>query len=48
MRLRKEYEVKQIAPAHCTGHLAFKLLREAYGDDYRFFGLGKKLELNDE
>jgi len=32
--------VKQVAPSHCSGHLAFHILRETYGDDYRFFGLG--------
>ena len=47
-RLREEHDVAQVAPAHCTGHLAFKLLREAYGDDYRFFGLGQKIALSDE
>ncbi len=46
-RLREEHAVAQVAPAHCTGHLAFKLLREAYGDDYRFFGLGQKIALTD-
>ncbi len=47
-RLQEEHDVAQVAPAHCTGHLAFKLLREAYGDDYRFFGLGQKIALTDE
>jgi len=47
-RLREEHDVAQVAPAHCTGHLAFKLLRDAYGDDYRFFGLGQKIALPDE
>jgi 7,8-dihydropterin-6-yl-methyl-4-(beta-D-ribofuranosyl)aminobenzene 5'-phosphate synthase len=47
-RLREEHGVAQVAPAHCTGHLAFKLLKEAYGDDYRFFGLGQKIALTDE
>jgi 7,8-dihydropterin-6-yl-methyl-4-(beta-D-ribofuranosyl)aminobenzene 5'-phosphate synthase len=47
-RLREEHHVAQVAPAHCTGHLAFKLLRDAYGDDYRFFGLGQKITLSDE
>lgn len=44
-RLRREHEVAQVAPSHCTGHLAFKLLRDAYGDDYRFFGLGQRIKL---
>jgi 7,8-dihydropterin-6-yl-methyl-4-(beta-D-ribofuranosyl)aminobenzene 5'-phosphate synthase len=39
----KKLGVKQVAPAHCTGHLAFKLLRDAYAKDYLFFGLGEKL-----
>ncbi len=47
-RLREEHGVAQVAPAHCTGHLAFKLLREAFGEDYRFFGLGQKIALTDE
>ena len=47
-RLREEHQVAQVAPAHCTGHLAFKLLREAYGDDYRFFGLGQRIALSDQ
>jgi 7,8-dihydropterin-6-yl-methyl-4-(beta-D-ribofuranosyl)aminobenzene 5'-phosphate synthase len=39
--------VAQVAPAHCTGHLAFKLLRDAFGGDYRFFGLGQTISLTD-
>ncbi len=39
-RLREKHMVRQVAPAHCSGHLAFIVLREIYGDDYRFFGLG--------
>ena len=47
-RLREEHDVAQVAPAHCTGHLAFKLMRDAYGEDYRFFGLGQRIALTDE
>lgn len=42
-RLKDELGVRQVAPAHCTGHLAFKLLARAYGDQYRFAGLGEVL-----
>lgn len=38
--LKKELNVHKVAPAHCTGHLAFKLLHDAYGKDYLFAGLG--------
>ena len=37
--------VREVAPAHCTGHLAFKRLRLAYGKRYRFFGLGERIRL---
>jgi 7,8-dihydropterin-6-yl-methyl-4-(beta-D-ribofuranosyl)aminobenzene 5'-phosphate synthase len=42
-RLKTILHVERVAPAHCTGHLAFKILREVYGDDYQFFGLGSEL-----
>ncbi len=42
-RLKKELGVDIVAPAHCTGHLAFKVLRDTYGKDYWFFGLGSRL-----
>lgn len=44
-RVKETYGFKKIAPGHCTGHLAFKLLRDAYGPDYLLAGLGSKLEL---
>lgn len=42
-QLKNEFEVKQVAPAHCTGHLAFKILRDTYGENYLFAGLGETL-----
>lgn len=44
-RMRENYGIKKIAPGHCTGHLAFKLLRDTYGADYVLAGLGSKIEL---
>ncbi len=44
-RLQNEYGVESVAPAHCTGHLAFAIFREAFGDRYRFFGLGEEIKL---
>jgi len=43
-RIRETYGFKKVAPGHCTGHLGFKLLRDAYGADYVLAGLGSKLE----
>lgn len=44
-RLRDQYGIEEVAPAHCTGHLAFAILRSAFGDRYRFFGLGASVEV---
>jgi 7,8-dihydropterin-6-yl-methyl-4-(beta-D-ribofuranosyl)aminobenzene 5'-phosphate synthase len=40
-RLKDELKVKKVAPAHCTGHLAFKILRDDFGKNYVFAGLGE-------
>ncbi len=45
IQLKDVLGVQRIAPAHCTGHLAFKLLKDAYGDDYVFAGLGETITL---
>lgn len=42
-QLKEEFKVVQVAPAHCTGHLAFKILRDAYGENYIFSGLGEEV-----
>ena len=39
--LKDELGVQRVAPAHCTGHLAFKLLQDAYGSEYFYAGLGE-------
>ncbi len=44
-QLKNEFEVKKIAPAHCTGHLAFKILKDSYGEDYVFAGLGERIKI---
>lgn len=43
--LRDELAVRRVAPAHCTGHQAFKTLREFYGERYLFAGLGSEIRL---
>lgn len=37
--------VKRVAPAHCTGHLAFKVLQEQFGAGYLYAGLGESIGL---
>ncbi len=38
--LRNDLKVHRVAPAHCTGHLAFKILSGLYKTDYLYAGLG--------
>ena len=45
-RMHEEYGVESVAPAHCTGHLAFTIFRQVFSDKYRFFGLGETLNLS--
>jgi 7,8-dihydropterin-6-yl-methyl-4-(beta-D-ribofuranosyl)aminobenzene 5'-phosphate synthase len=42
-RLKNELGVTQVAPAHCTGHLAFKVLMSAYGNEFIRAGLGSEI-----
>lgn len=43
--LRDDWKVDYLAPVHCTGELAFGLLREAFADRYIFAGLGSTITL---
>ena len=45
-RLKNNHKVKKVAPAHCTGHLAFKILQDSFGEDYIFAGLGEIVRFN--
>jgi 7,8-dihydropterin-6-yl-methyl-4-(beta-D-ribofuranosyl)aminobenzene 5'-phosphate synthase len=38
-QLRDELGVRRVAPAHCTGNLAFKILRDFYGPNYSYAGV---------
>lgn len=39
--LKNDLQVHRVAPAHCTGHLAFKLLQDRFGSNYIYAGLGQ-------
>lgn len=45
-KLKNDFNVKKLAPTHCTGHLAFKILKDIFGDDYCFAGLGETIKIN--
>jgi 7,8-dihydropterin-6-yl-methyl-4-(beta-D-ribofuranosyl)aminobenzene 5'-phosphate synthase len=44
-RMRVDYVVENVAPAHCTGHMGFSIFKQLFGDKYKFFGLGETLRL---
>jgi len=43
--LKTKWKVQRIAPGHCTGEPAFARLRNAYGENYLYAGLGTTVEL---
>ena len=44
-RLHQLWHIPQVAPGHCTGEPAFAALREEYGSNYVYAGLGTKITL---
>ena len=42
-RMRNEYGVETVSPAHCSGHVAFGVFRSVFGSGYRFWGLGETI-----
>jgi 7,8-dihydropterin-6-yl-methyl-4-(beta-D-ribofuranosyl)aminobenzene 5'-phosphate synthase len=37
--MRDDLGVRRVAPAHCTGNLAFKIFRQEFGNNYAYAGL---------
>jgi 7,8-dihydropterin-6-yl-methyl-4-(beta-D-ribofuranosyl)aminobenzene 5'-phosphate synthase len=44
LRMRDDYGVASVAPAHCTGQLGFSIFNTIFGSNYLFFGLGETLK----
>lgn len=44
-RMKDQYNVTAVAPAHCTGHLGFSIFKKVFTDQYKFFGLGETVKL---
>jgi len=44
-RMKTDYGVESVAPAHCTGHLGFSVFHATFGEKYQVFGLGSTLKL---
>jgi len=43
-KIKDELQVNNVAPAHCTGHLAFKMLQRKFGEHYLYAGLGETVK----
>lgn len=43
-RLKNDHQVRKVAPAHCTGHLAFKILQDSFMENYVYAGLGETVK----
>lgn len=43
--LRTEWNVRSVAPGHCTGEVGFAALQRVFGREYRYAGLGTVLVL---
>lgn len=41
--IKDEFKVAKVAPGHCTGHLAFKILSDLYKGNFIYAGLGEKI-----
>lgn len=41
--IKNDLKVTKVAPGHCTGHLAFKVLSDMYKDNFIYAGLGEKI-----
>jgi 7,8-dihydropterin-6-yl-methyl-4-(beta-D-ribofuranosyl)aminobenzene 5'-phosphate synthase len=37
--MKDDLGVRRVAPAHCTGNLAFKIVRDLYGENYNYAGV---------
>ena len=42
-KMKDDLRVNRVAPAHCTGNLAFKIFQQVYGDNYSYGGLGAEI-----
>lgn len=44
--MKNDLGVRRVAPAHCTGMLAFQIFREIYGNNFVSAGLGSKVQFS--
>lgn len=42
-QIKNDFKVAKVAPGHCTGHLAFKILSDMYQSNFIYAGLGERI-----
>ena len=43
LNMKNDLSVTKVAPVHCTGHLAFKIFKDHYQENYLYAGLGEEI-----
>lgn len=43
-QMKDDLGVRRVAPAHCTGNLAFKIFRDVYGENYNYAGVESEVK----
>ena len=44
--MKDDLGVHRVAPAHCTGNLAFKIFRDVYGENYNYAGVESEVQFS--
>jgi 7,8-dihydropterin-6-yl-methyl-4-(beta-D-ribofuranosyl)aminobenzene 5'-phosphate synthase len=44
--MKGDLGVHRVAPAHCTGNLAFKIFRDVYGENYNYAGVESEVQFS--
>lgn len=44
--MKDDLGVHRVAPAHCTGNLAFKIFRDIYGENYNYAGVESEVQFS--
>ena len=44
--MKNDLGVRRVAPAHCTGNLAFKIFREVYAENYSYAGVESEVKFS--
>ncbi|WP_338438847.1 MBL fold metallo-hydrolase [Synechococcus elongatus IITB5] len=45
-KVKNDLGVRIVSPAHCTGHLGFKIFKDFYKDNYLYGGLGSQFKFS--